>query len=311
MCVALFSAGCDSREGGKSASGASAASSRSEPAKRVGPQWKVGETDLPIASAIALGAEDQQAWMFRISTGPQECPSAGTKFSATPCPDGSRCLELWYAPMLGDSADGRWEFVSAFLARGGDRRAGRVTAELIRAVEEEGATVGLRSLDMRLTDEEEMSFEGDVVAKKCPRLTRVEPAMEKASELSLSISGRTLVVRGAVLIHRDGHPILRLSTAPLDCATVSREGIDVLVDLALRDDGSKLRFLSLGGARVHGDPASSEAKDAFTVKLDGELEGEGSVPAHLKGTLDVQGHRVQLSGTVVAKRCAAPRVGPG
>lgn len=299
VCTLWAGSGCDSNDRG----GQPASSAQPTPAKRSGPLWKISETEQPITTALAIGARDQKAWMFRISTASQRCPTASTEFPGPACPDKSNCLELWYAPSVKADSGSPWEYVNAYVARGGNRRGGRVTAELFDTVEEGEATVVLRKLDIRLTDHEEISFEGDIEATKCPRLPRPAKPFDEPPKLDLKVAGTELDIRGALVIHRDGHPILRLATAPIACPAPSREGLDVLVDFALTDDGSSLRFASLGGARVRGDPVSSQAKDGIRVTAKGELTGEGSTTFELEGKHDIQGHTVDVSGTVVATRC--------
>jgi hypothetical protein len=151
---------------------------------------------------------------------------------------------------------------------------------------------------------------GKLELASCGRMTMRmsgEPAPPAAvpQAVKLALAREAVPLRGAKVYPSDLGMKVALSSEPMSCAALSGSGGDVKVDLTF-DASGKVTHLHVGGDLVaqQGHEANWEPPESpFAVKLEGPVEGKGSVGAALSGSGVVDSMPVSLGGKATLLRC--------
>jgi hypothetical protein len=148
-------------------------------------------------------------------------------------------------------------------------------------------------------------IEGGGAAEGCGMIERKRPK-ERALSSTLTVQGRKLPIRGAILHAPRDLPRLELSTSPADCRDKGLSA-DVVVGVDLTADGGGVRGVDVRGdyllKRV--DKGLVPETSPLRVRLGGPLEGDGSLAIAIDGQVLLDaGWEIRFSGGIDALRCA-------
>lgn len=179
------------------------------------------------------------------------------------------------------------------------------SVEVLHADTTLGALSRIR-LDARIVYEmsgekkREAVLEGELKPLGCGDLPPSKAAPRPQADLVLEVAGRRHVVMGAVLDDRLGQPYLSLSAAACGCTDHGERG-DAFVGITFKPMLAGVGEVYLGGDAYFNARAEVDAAHPFSAKL--VAEGAGEAQLALDGTMEMNGYRLSLKGTVRALDC--------
>lgn len=284
--------------------------------------WSHGGVPIAPATMLAVGRAGESALRVTMASGPIDCEELRREFPRHDAIAGSTMIDFWLVePLLPDGRRDAFAFRSARRIDGSSTAAlGRglvARAALLGEVRITDAAVELKGLELALQDRGEPElFEhaGDTRVKNCGRIEDAEaphdgttkaPLPEKKGELTLTLGGKTHVVRGATLRPFGKQMHLRLSAWPHRCDSWLTEGYDAFLEVTFAGDPLALSHATLLGDAVPPTATGSKGREAFSVSTVGKLDAPGPITLRLSGTLDLGGYVVALAGEVAPQRCTS------
>jgi len=268
-----------------------------------------GEPFAP-AAILATGTEGEASWRLTVAPKPMTCDDLAASYPEHPKEDGA--LDFWLVEPVGRGGSREpWAYRSGHELTASGARSLVARGAMLDGVtvnEDRIAVKGLElSLQTRGPNPRLYQHDGDLIARRCPRVRRPEAAHPQP-KLTLTLDGESVAIRGATLRDEGGKVYLRLTRAPHRCDSVFTEGFDFYLDLALVGSPLKVSHVALLGGAFPESATGSKGKETFVVDAPALGAAPRDVTMRVDGTLDAGGYAVAMKGEVVATRCVvAPK----
>jgi len=254
-----------------------------------------GSEPLPIRSALAFGKVGSKVHL-RLSARPDGCGVLRGRRA----PDAS-VVELALDPTLRPDGQIVWTAVSPKLA-GGDATVPNATVEM-QATDVESEVRGQLDIELEPSsgDRTPVRLKGLLQARPCGRVGDPSPAAHPQKALHLSVAGRTIEMRAAVLsVEGPDEFSITVASAPRGCGMTDAVG-DVELKLTAKGDPARLTAAFLYGELIEGEIRVEPPGDAIEIDVADPVEGSARVS--LKGSYDHDGLVVKLDGYADAEMC--------
>lgn len=267
--------------------------------------FRVDDEPFVPSAILAIGTEGEASWRLTVARKPTTCADLAASYPEHPKDDGA--LDLWLVEPVGrgDSVE-PWAYHS-----GHELTANGARGLIARAAMLDRVTVGVDRIDVkglelalqsRGPNPKLYQHNGELVASRCPRVPRPEPARPQP-KLTLTIDGKSLTIRGATLRDDGGQLYLRLTRAPHRCDSVVTEGFDFYLDLVLVGSPPKVSHVALVGGAFPESATGSKGNDTFVVDAPALGAAPRDVTMRVAGNLDAGGYAVAMKGELVATHC--------
>ncbi len=286
--------------------------------------WSHGGVPIASATMLAIGRAGESALRVTMASSPIGCEELRREFPRHEAKVGATMIDVWLVePLLPDGSREAFAFRSARRLDGsqatGLGRGLLARAALLADVRITDEAVELVGFELALQDRGDAALfahSGDTHATNCGRVEDVEtpqerapkpPAHEPKGMLTLTLAGKTSVVRGATVRPHGKQVHVRLSAWPHRCDNLVTEGHDAFLELTFAGSPLALSHATLLGDAVPATATGSKGREAFSVRATGELDAPGPITLHLSGTLDLGGYNVGLEGDVAPRRCTSAK----
>jgi len=254
-----------------------------------------GTESLAIRSALAFGKVGSKVHL-RLSSKQEDCGALrGRRASEAPV------VEVALDPTLRPDGQIVWTAVSPKIA-GGDATVPRATVEMQASDVESEVRA---QLDVELEpsggDKTPVRLKGLLQARPCGRVHDALPPSRPQRQLHLSVAGRTVEMRAAVLsVEGPDEFSITIASAPRGCGMTDAVG-DVELKLTAQGDPARLSAAFLYGELIEAEIRVEPPGDAIEIDIADPVEGSARVA--LKGTYDHDGLTVKLDGYADAEMC--------